>query len=258
MSMDHRFAVPDWPAPANVHAFTTTRVGGASTDGFAANNLALHVGDVASAVMRNRQALVADAGLPCQPQWLEQVHGVKVVEAQSGGRLQTADACFTRTSELPCAVLTADCLPLLLCDTEGAQVAAVHAGWRSLAAGVVRNSLKRFAEGGRASRDQVMAWLGPAIGPNHFEVGVDVLEAFFANAINDQHADAIAGAFKPGEKPMRFMADLYALTKAELYAAGVTQIFGGEFCTYEQADTFYSFRRDGRYTGRMASVIWMD
>ncbi|MBU2885200.1 peptidoglycan editing factor PgeF [Gilvimarinus agarilyticus] len=253
MSRETDFIIPEWPAPTTVRALTSTRLGGASRGGYASNNLALHVGDDESLVRENRQRLVEDKLIPRAPQWLEQVHGDKVVEASADGWVQTADACFTRQRELPCAVLTADCLPILLCNTAGTQVAAVHAGWRSLAAGIVRKTLATFSD----DTPELMAWLGPAIGPAQFEVGVDVLEAFFASAIDDQHADMIAGAFTAGQKPMRFMADLYALARAELNGAGVDRIFGGDFCTYEQGDRFYSFRRDGKGSGRMASIIWL-
>lgn len=252
MNSNPGFILPDWPAPDNVRALCSTRDGGVSQGPYSSNNLALHVGDCDAHVRANRQRLVA-AALPAEPQWLEQVHGNHLVEAQADGRIRTADACYTRARNQPCAVLTADCLPVLLCNRAGTQVAAVHAGWRSLAAGILRKTVASFPDAG----GEVIAWLGPAIGPGRFEVGVDVLEGFFASAIDSHHTDLIAAAFTAGQRPMKFLADLYALARAELNGVGVGQVYGGDFCTYDQADQFFSYRRDGQITGRMASIIWM-
>lgn len=247
------FFRPEWPAPASVGALCTTRVGGSSVGAYQSNNLALHVGDRPADVEESRRQLMAAVPMTGVVQWLEQVHGNKIVEAGDDGFVRTADACYSRARQIACAVLTADCLPVLLCDAKGQQVAAVHAGWRSLAAGILRNALATF------DRDiaPIYAWLGPAIGPNRFEVGVDVIEAMFENAKDGLHADQIAAAIRPASRPLHFYTDLYALAKAELESCGVSQIYGGGFCTYTEADRFYSYRRDGAQTGRMASIIWI-
>ncbi|WP_339897171.1 peptidoglycan editing factor PgeF [uncultured Gilvimarinus sp.] len=252
MLPDH-YITPDWPAPATVKAAITTRAGGQSTGGYSLFNLATHVGDSSEAVLANRRQLCIELGLSVEPQWLEQVHGVKVVEAQGDNRVRTADGAFTTAQGLPCAVLTADCLPILLCDRSGTQVAAVHAGWRSLAGGIVPRALARF----KAPSGQLMAWLGPAISVNHFEVGVDVIEAFFDSATSVSHSDAIAAAIRPGGRPMHFYADLYQLARAALVECGVAAVYGGGECTYTDAERFYSYRRDGAVSGRMASLIWL-
>ncbi|WP_232301224.1 peptidoglycan editing factor PgeF [Gilvimarinus agarilyticus] len=252
MLPDH-YLVPDWPAPVGVKAAVTTRVGGQSEGGYRRFNLASHVGDAPEAVLANRQQLCVELGLVREPQWLEQVHGVKVIEARDDNRVRTADGVFTTAQGMPCAVLTADCLPILLCDHSGTQVAAVHAGWRSLARGIVPRALARFS----ASPGQLMAWLGPAISVDHFEVGVDVIEAFFESATSVAHSDAIAAAIRPGARPMHFYADLYQLARAALAECGVSAVYGGGECTYGDTERFYSYRRDGAASGRMASLIWL-
>ena len=249
------FFSPNWPAPAQVRSCITTRQGGESAAPYANNNLALHVGDDSDVVQRNRSALISAAGLPATPQWLEQIHGIRLVEARTDGRVLTADGCFSRALHHPCAVLTADCLPVLLCDRAGTQVAAVHAGWRGLAAGIVREAVTSFS----APTAELLVYLGPAIGPDAFEVGIDVLEAFFDSAVSEEHAAAIAAAFRPClNRPLHFFADIYALARADLVAAGVpvAAIYGGDLCTYSDPARFYSYRRDG-VTGRMASLIWL-
>lgn len=251
--LPNHYMIPDWPAPATVRAAVTTRLAGASEGGYASFNLASHVGDNAEAVAANRLQLRDELALSTEPQWLEQVHGVKVVDAVADNRVRTADGTITTQQGLPCAVLTADCLPILLCDREGTQVAAVHAGWRSLAAGIVPRALARF----NAPPEQIMAWLGPAISADHFEVGVDVLEAFFDTAGSVDHSDAIAAAMRPGDRPMHFYADLLQLARAALSECGVTASYGGGMCTYADAARFYSYRRDGQTSGRMASLIWL-
>jgi YfiH family protein len=210
-----------------------------------------HVQDDSIAVASNRKKLIEELQLKKNPQWLEQIHGSKVVEAQADGRVRTADACFTQEKSLACVVMTADCLPVLLCDKQGTQVAAVHCGWRSLAQSILQKTLDQFSDPA-----QVLVYLGPAISKQHFEVGIDVLEAFFQSSKSAFHTDQIAAAFAPGKRPLHFYADIYALARAELQALGVTQIFGGDYCTFEQKDKFYSYRRDG-VTGRMASLIWL-
>lgn len=244
---------PDWPAPANVRSCITTCHGGISLPPYASNNLGLHVGDSAQAVAYNRQHLSEQLGLLQSPQWLEQIHGVKVVEAHSDGLVRTADGSYTTQPGLACLVMTADCLPILLCDKQGTQVAALHCGWRSLAGGICERGLEKFS----GARSDVLAYLGPAISQAHFEVGIDVLEAFFAAARSVHHADEIAAAFITGARPLHFYADIYALARAELNALGVKAIYGGDYCTYADEARFYSFRRD-KTTGRMASLIWLE
>ena len=250
--MSDSWMIPDWPAPANVKAAISTRRGGVSLPPYDSNNMGLHVGDAEADVLANRQALQSDLGLTTEPQWLEQVHGVKVIDAKADSRTRTADGSFTRESGLACAVMTADCLPVLLCDKAGTQVCAVHAGWRGLAKGIVARALERFDCGG----EQLLAYLGPAIGADHFEVGIEVLEAFFEVARNPAHAEAISRAFRPSNRPLHFYADLYQLAGAELAALGVTAVYGGEHCTYRDSDRFYSYRRE-RQTGRMVSLVWL-
>ena len=233
---------PGWPAPAPVRALTTTRAGGVSRPPWDAFNLAAHVGDAPQHVAANRAALRRRFGLPADPVWLQQVHGARVVEA---GPAAEADAVWSRTPGQVCAVLTADCLPVLLCDRAGDCVAAAHAGWRGLAAGVLEATVAALP----ADAADLMAWLGPAIGPDAFEVGDEVREAFVT-------ADARAGAaFRPAGDG-RWLADLYGLAHLRLAAAGVTRVFGGGLCTFTDRDRFYSYRRDG-VTGRMASLIWL-
>lgn len=245
--------LPDWEVPAGVRAALTTRQGGCSSGPWAGNNLALHVADAPAAVAQNRRQLQAALGLAAAPQWLEQIHGNKVVEARADELVRTADASFSRARGVACAVLTADCLPLLLCDAAGTQVAAVHAGWRGLAGGVIAATVATFSAPPAALR----VYLGPAIGQAAFEVGIDVLEACFAAARSAAHADAIAACFAPSaRRPLHFHADIYALARAELAALGVTCVSGGRYCTYTDADRFYSYRRDG-VCGRMASLIWL-
>lgn len=235
----------DWPAPSNVRAGTTLREGGVSQGAFASFNLGAHVGDAPAAVAENRRRLVTELGLPREPQWLNQVHGVAVLEAPAAASV-CADAVVAHLPQQVCAVLTADCLPVLFCDTAGERIAAAHAGWRGLAAGVLEATLDRLA----VPADQVLAWLGPAIGPAHFEVGDEVRAAFLAH-----HGEA-AAAFRPARRPGHWYADLYALARLRLQARNVTCIYGGNHCTYDEAEQFYSYRRDGGTTGRMASLVW--
>lgn len=237
---------PQWPAPANVRAVSTTREGGASGPPYDSLNLAGHVGDAAAAVQENRRRLYRQLSLPAEPFWLEQVHGIRVVEAGGSAPQPSADASFSRRPGAVCAVMTADCLPALFCDLDGSVVAAAHAGWRGLAGGVLEATVAALD----VDPARLLAWLGPAIGPGAFEVGAEVREAFLAG-----HPQA-AAAFV-AQPDGRWLADLYRLAGIRLRAAGVTAIHGGGFCTYSERERFYSFRRD-RVTGRMASLIWLD
>lgn len=249
--MASAFAIisPNWSVSAQVRACMTTRAGGMSAGAYASLNLATHVGDDPALVAANRQALIKALRLPCEPIWLEQVHGTEVVEVGigSGAGLATpcADASLTREPNRVCAVLTADCLPVLLCERHGLAVAAVHAGWRGLLAGVIEQTVTRLT----TAPEHIAAWLGPAIGPRAFEVGPEVRAAFL-----DADAEA-AAAFTPSPAG-RCLADLYTLARRRLHQAGVVDISGGEHCTFSDPERFYSYRRDG-YTGRMASLIWL-
>jgi YfiH family protein len=236
---------PGWPAPAKVRAVSTTRLGGTSRGPYAAFNLADHVGDVPGAVASNRSLLMQRLALPAEPSWLQQVHGRAVVPAQPNGAPREADASFSLGPGAVCAVLTADCLPVLLCDRDGARVAAAHAGWRGLAAGVLEAAVEALQVPGA----RLMAWLGPAIGPRNFEVGDEVRAVFLA------HDSAAAPAFRPSPAG-RWLADLYILARQRLAETGVTEVYGGGLCTFSDQRRFYSYRRDGT-TGRMATLIWL-
>ena len=234
--------LPDWPAPPNVRAVVSTRVGGVSTGAYASLNLGAHVGDAPAAVAENRRRFAEAAGLPLAPHWLNQVHGCDVVRAQNGAGA-SADACWTDQPGLPCAILTADCLPVLFASRDGRCVAAAHAGWRGLAAGVLEATLAAMP----CQPAELMAWLGPAIGPAAFQVGSEVRAAFVEQAADD------AEAFRPDGS--RWRADLFALARARLRRAGVASVYGGGVCTVDDTAQFFSHRRDG-ISGRFASLIF--
>lgn len=233
---------PDWPAPANVKAIQTTRIGGVSTGVYASLNLGDHVKDQPSLVAANRQRL--SHCLPSEPVWLNQVHGIRVIDAALASCIESADASFSTRRQVVCVTMTADCLPVLLCDDAGTVVAAVHAGWRSLCDGVIEATVKAMP----VASGQLLAWLGPAIGPQAFEVGAEVRAQFIAR---DAQADTAFVAH--GDK---WLGDLYAIARQRLQTLGVTRVYGGGRCTYSEPETFFSFRRDGD-TGRMASLIWL-
>jgi YfiH family protein len=235
--------VPDWPAPAAVRAFVTTRAGGVSEGPHASMNLGLASGDLPERVARNRAILASH--LPAAPRWLRQVHGTAVAEAGQEGE-GAADAVVARVPGAACAVLTADCLPVFLCDAAGAAVAVAHAGWRGLAAGVLERTVERMGIGGA----RLMAWLGPAIGPQAFEVGAEVRAVFVA------HDGEARGAFVELREG-KYLADLYALARQRLAACGVTQVSGGGLCTWTDSGRFFSYRREP-LGGRMASVAWLE
>jgi YfiH family protein len=240
----------DWPAPRNVLALCTTRQGGRSEGPFASFNLGDHVGDNVSAVAANRLILASALPDATTVSWLSQVHGTTVVAAGQGGPLPLADAQWSRTQGIACAVLTADCLPVLLCSAAGDVVAAAHAGWRGLLAGVLEATVAAMD----THPPSVLAWLGPAIGPAAFEVGEEVHDGFLASATPSEVA-AIAACFLPvPDRPGHYLADLPALARARLKALGVTTVCGGNWCTHYDSERFFSYRRDGQ-TGRMASLI---
>jgi len=236
------FIEPDWPAPANVHAASTTRVGGVSQEPYNSFNLADHVADSVSDVATNRTMLRTSLQLPGEPFWLTQVHEAQVVEA--GGDDNRADASWSGTAGQVCAVMTADCLPVLLCDRQGTRVSAVHAGWRGLHAGVIEGALAGFE-----APEDVLVWLGPAIGPDAFEVGSEVVEAFIGKM--PEHRDA----FEQRDAE-HWLCDIYRLARNVLTDAGVTSIYGGDRCTFSESERFFSYRREGT-TGRMSSLIWL-
>lgn len=236
--------IPDWPAPSNVHALVTTRNGGVSAPPYDSLNLGSHVGDDPQSVTANRARL--REMLPDEPFWLNQVHGSGVVNADQTRGIPDADGSHARKSGRVCAVLTADCLPVLLCDRAGTVVAAAHAGWRGLAGGVVESAVRSMG----VEAGEVLAWLGPAIGPRSFEVGEEVREAFIRLAPEAGHA------FAP-HKGDRWLADIYLLARQRLARLGVGRVYGGGECTFLDSRRFFSYRRDGA-TGRMASLIWLE
>jgi hypothetical protein len=247
MTNSINFIQPQWPAPDNVKALQSTRMGGVSIAHFASLNFGAHVGDDPIAVAENRQLL--SAYLPTEPVWVNQVHGVDVIDAAVSSCLQNADASFTTKPNVVCVTMTADCLPLLLCDKKGSVVAAVHAGWRGLCDGVIEAAIAKM----QVSPSEILVWLGPAIGPNAFEVGDDVREQFL---VKDSQAEL---AFKRnGDK---WMCNLYLIARQRLNNLGVMQVYGAsvneDFCTYTDKARFFSFRRDN-VTGRMASMIWLE
>lgn len=252
MSLIDSFIIPEWPAPANVRAVVTTRVGGVSVAPFDSFNLAFHVNDNAVAVVENRRKLLTALNeiAPCgPPQWLQQVHGTEVVDAFSEPKIRAqnvpeADAVTTTHRGLPCVVMTADCLPVFFSDRNGNRVAVAHAGWRGLCHGILENTLARFT-----NPAEVMCWLGPAIGANAFEVGADVRDAFMK-------VDKSAASAFVAKANGKYYADIYELARQRLVKAGIGMISGGEMCTVSDSERFYSYRRE-QTTGRMASIIWL-
>ena len=243
------FIIPDWPQPSGVKALFTTRRGGVSAGKFDSLNLGLQVGDDPLAVLENRRRL--GAHLPANPLWLNQVHGTDVLVIDrdvEDATPPTADAVATALINRPCAVLVADCLPILFCDEAGTCIAAAHAGWRGLASGVIERTVAAMPVLPRA----LMAWLGPAIGPSAFEVGQDVVDAFCRADIDAKRAFAAIP-----QRDGKYLADIHALARQRLARAGVEKIYGGGFCTVTSDDQFFSYRRDGQ-TGRMAAVIWRE
>lgn len=241
---------PQWPAPAGVAALCTVRGGGVSAEPFADFNLAAHVGDEPAAVAANRRRLLESCPGLSAISWLRQVHGTAVAGADASAEPE-ADAVFSREQGLGCAVLTADCLPVLFCDRGATCVAAAHAGWRGLCAGV----LERTVEALPAPPAELMAWLGPAIGPAHFEVGPEVRAAFL-DAAPAVLREATERCFAASARPGHFLADLYQLARLRLRTVGVDAVYGGGFCTFAEPELFYSYRREP-VTGRMASLIYL-
>jgi YfiH family protein len=242
MSGIKHWLTPDWPAPANIHSATTLRTGGVSGGAYASLNPAMHVGDDADLVKQNRQIIKELLGLPSDPVWLEQIHSNRAVQAVTTEPLQQADASYTIESGVVCAVMTADCLPLLVCAADGSEVAAIHAGWRGLLAGVIGNTVSAM------QNTDLLVWLGPAIGPDCFEVGAEVRNAFL------EKSAAFMTAFKQ-QSNGKWLADIYQLARIDLATLGIDKVYGGGFCTVTEHERFYSYRRD-KQTGRMATLIW--
>jgi YfiH family protein len=239
--------VPEWPAPARVRAAFTLRSGGVSAAPYDTLNLGAHVGDDPECVHENRARVRELLQLTAEPAWLEQVHGTDVVEVgvAAGGSVRPADGVIARERNAVAVIQVADCLPVLFASADGAVVAAAHAGWRGLAAGVLESTVRRVG----VDPSRLLAWIGPGIGRRHFEVGEEVRTAFVA------HDPAAARGFHPNSRG-RWQCDLVLLARQRLHRAGVTEVFGGQWCTYEDRSRFFSFRRDGR-CGRMAALIWL-
>lgn len=247
MSEGVGWITPDWSAPARVRVISTLRTGGCSSGPYASLNLATHVGDDPRCVAENRLRLREAAGLPAEPFWLEQVHGtaVAVHDGDGGGAAPRADASIATLAGRVCAVLTADCLPVVLTDRAGSRIGVAHAGWRGLVSGVLEATVAALS----GPAGELIAWLGPAIGPAAFEVGTEVREAFTSRL------PSLSECFVENTRG-RLQADLYGLARRQLMAAGVNAVYGGGWCTASDPRRFFSFRRDGT-TGRMATLAWL-
>lgn len=235
---------PDWPAPSNVHAATTLRSGGSSIGNYDSLNPAIHVGDDPEIVKQNRKTIRKILNLPSEPAWLNQTHSNLAVKAGLKPAPLQADASFTDQAGVVCVVMTADCLPLLVCSTDGTEIAAIHAGWRGLLYGIIDNTVAAL------KNRELLVWLGPAIGPEQFEVGPEVQTAFCGKSSD------YATAFTQRSQH-KWLADIYSIARINLGKLGIHNVYGGQYCTVTDKERFYSYRRD-RITGRMASLIWRD
>jgi YfiH family protein len=258
------FIAPEWESIQGVHALMTTRVGGVSVAPWDSLNLGVHVGDNPASVLDNRQKVRKDGSLPSEPVWLDQVHGTSVVELDAGNTPRIAntseqlmqsprpraDASVTRQRGVVCAIQVADCMPVLFAARDASVVGAAHAGWRGLASGVLGATVSAM----NTPPEQVLAWMGPSIGPDHFEVGDDVVAAFRDTAARTDAAQTEA-AFKRKANG-KWLCDLYALARLRLATLGITSVSGGGWCTFKDSQRFFSYRRDGQ-TGRMAALIWL-
>lgn len=245
----NKYLYPEWSAPAGVKAVSTTRLAGNSVSPYDSFNLGTHVGDDPDAVLSNRRQLIQELQLPAEPQWMNQVHGKEVVYiAGHNNGVPTADALWTDQPDCVLSVMTADCLPVLLASKNGGVVAAIHGGWRGLVAGIVQHTVKALP----VPPTELVAWFGPAIGPQVFEVGEDVVEAFVSIDLRFQPC------FTPASQAGKYLANIYALGQLCLEDAGVAEIAGGDQCTFQDSKHFFSYRRDGSKTGRMASLIWFE
>ncbi len=250
ISRTDSFLLPDWKLPSTVHALFTTRLGGESAAPYDSFNLATHVGDDLLQVQQNRQQLIQQVSLPTTPFWLDQQHTDSVVELTSNEQdlVPVADACWTKQAGLIPVVMTADCLPVLVAAKDGSVVAAIHAGWKGLAKGIISKTISAMG----VSADNLTAWIGPAISVRQFEVGADVLQQFAM-----QNAGYENFFYPHPEQHDKFLADLPAIAETEMHGLGLTDVQKSGFCSFEQDNLFYSYRRDGR-TGRMASLIWIE
>lgn len=238
---------PNWPAPPTIKAYSTLRQGGASLPPYESFNLGMHVGDNKNFVKMNRTLLMDKAHLPQYPLFLNQIHSTQVISLPCEQTTPNADGVYTNHPEQVCLVMTADCLPVLFCNEDGTEVAAAHAGWRGLCEGILEKTLSHF----KSPPEKILTWLGPAIGPTAFQVGEEVKSAFM------QHSPFSKNAFIPDPNTSnKYLANLYMLATQRLNQYGVTQISGGEYCTFTEKEKFFSYRRDG-ITGRMASFIWI-
>jgi YfiH family protein len=240
------YFTPNWPAPPHIKSLSSFRNGGISTPPYDSFNLATHVNDNPAHVEHNRQQLIKQARLPEPPRWLVQTHGTNVVDSSQWHVDIDADAIFSHQTHHVCSIMTADCLPILICNQAGTFVAAIHAGWRGLADGIIKKTIQSY----QGKRNELLVWLGPAIGPKHFEVGQEVVNYF------KQHQFDTKEAFHPC-RDNHYLADIYALARQHILESRVNNIYGGQLCTVSQSEDFFSYRRDG-ITGRMASMIWID
>ncbi len=242
--MSSAIIIPEWPAPNNIKAFSSTRIGGVSPPPYDALNLSDDVGDDPDLVNKNRCRIAKFTALPEYPRWLKQMHGTNVINSSDWHKKCKADAIISRQANHVCAIMTADCLPILLCDRYDNTIAAIHAGWRGLAAGILEKAAAEFI----SKRQDIIAWLGPAIGPSQFEVGTDTYKVFY------QHSSKASLAFQ-ATSANSYLANIYLLAKQRLHSVGITAIFGGSFCTATDSQRFFSYRRNSK-TGRMATMIW--
>lgn len=243
-----QYLKPNWPAPHNILALSTTRQEGHSAAPYGSFNLARHVGDLDKNVEKNRLLLTESLQLSSDPIWLEQVHSNQVVNIDEDQPCPiTADAAIATTPHRICVVMTADCLPILLCNQKGTKVAAIHAGWRGLAHGIIENTIHQLGE----PPTELLAWLGPAIGPSKYEVSQDFFNTFMDQDVKNE----LAFQYQSTDK---WLANLYLLATHRLMALGLKHIYGGEYCTYSDEKNFYSYRRDQGVTGRIATLIWLN
>lgn len=254
-----KFIKPNWPAPDHIKAFTTTRIGGISQPPFSTFNMADHVGDDPDAVLKNRHHLKERLKCPTEPFWLNQIHGNRIISPADESPSSSADGAYSLNNNNVSVVMTADCLPLLITDKAGKMVMALHGGWRSLAAGIIEKGIARFKKFNFPAID-LLVWLGPAIGPDFYEVGQEVKDQFIKN--NPLTETAFVSSNKRSHQgsnqhaDQHWLMDIYAVAKVYLTRCGVTEIYGGDHCTYKENRHFFSYRRDGK-TGRMASLIWI-
>lgn len=244
--IESTFIRPQWPAPKNISAFSTLRQGGISPAPYDSLNLGINTYDSAENTQENHRILQKHLALPSEPIWLKQTHSNIVLPGSEQNRYQEADASYTNQSYIVCSVLTADCLPILLCNRQGTYIAAIHAGWRGLQKQIIDSTLDNIP----CDPKDLMVWLGPAIGPKHFEVGDEVRDLFIA--IDEDLKSVFTISINN-----RWLCDIYAIARFQLKKRHVTQIYGGDYCTYSDPTNFYSYRRDGAETGRMASLIWI-